>query len=112
MPASAPRPRMRGGRGRSEVVTPPRTGGQRTTPVRALFLALLQNIPVVEIEALLHGHTAVHMAAIVAMPDPRLSERACIFVLPRPEQTITFDEMRRFLEAQRVAPAYLSKRLV
>ena len=71
-----------------------------------------ENIPVVEIEALLHGHAAVQMAAIVAMPDPRLGERACAFVLPRPGQTLTFDEMRRFLEAQRVAPAYLPERLV
>ena len=29
-----------------------------------------ENIPVVEIEALLHGHVAVQMAAIVAMPGP------------------------------------------
>jgi cyclohexanecarboxylate-CoA ligase len=71
-----------------------------------------ENIPVVEIEALLHGHVAVQMAAIVAMPDPRLGERACAFVLPRTGQTVTFDEMRHFLEAQRVAPAYLPERLV
>jgi cyclohexanecarboxylate-CoA ligase len=71
-----------------------------------------ENVPVVEIEALLHGHAAVQMAAIVAMPDPRLGERACAFVLPRPGQTVTFDEMRHFLDAQRVARAYLPERLV
>ena len=71
-----------------------------------------ENIPVVEIEAMLHGHPAVQMVAIVAMPDPRLGERACAFVLPRPGLSLAFEEMRRFLEAQRVAPAYLPERLV
>jgi cyclohexanecarboxylate-CoA ligase len=71
-----------------------------------------ENIPVVEIEAMLHGHPAVQMVAIVAMPDPRLGERACAFVLPRPGLSLAFEEMRRFLEIQRVAPAYLPERLV
>jgi len=71
-----------------------------------------ENIPVVEIEGLLHGHPAVQTAAIVGMPDPRLGERACAFVLPRPGRTLTFEEMRRFLEAQQVAPAYWPERLV
>jgi cyclohexanecarboxylate-CoA ligase len=71
-----------------------------------------ENIRVVEIEALLHGHPAVQMAAIVAMPDPRLGERACAFVLPRPDMTITFGEMCQFLKVQRVAPAYLPERLL
>jgi cyclohexanecarboxylate-CoA ligase len=71
-----------------------------------------ENIPVVEIEALLHGHPAVQMAAIVGMPDLRLGERACAFVLPRAGRTLSFEEMRRFLEGQRVTPAYLPERLV
>ena len=71
-----------------------------------------ENIPVVEIEAMLHGHPAVQMVAVVARPDPRLRERACAFVLPRPGRSLAFEQMRRFLEAQRVAPAYLPERLV
>jgi cyclohexanecarboxylate-CoA ligase len=71
-----------------------------------------ENIPVVEIEALLYGHPAVQTVAIVAMPDPRLGERACAFVLPRPGRTLAFEEMRQFLQTQRVAPAYLPERLV
>ena len=34
-----------------------------------------ENIPVVEIEALLYRHPAVGQAAIVAYPDERLGER-------------------------------------
>jgi cyclohexanecarboxylate-CoA ligase len=43
-----------------------------------------ENIPVVEIEALLYRHPAVAMAAIVAYPDERLGERACAVVVPKP----------------------------
>ena len=70
-----------------------------------------ENIPVVEIEALLYGHPAVHVAAIVGMPDPRLGERACAFVQLKPGQNLTFDEMRAFLRGERVAPSYLPERL-
>ena len=45
-----------------------------------------ENIPVVEIEALLYKHPAVAQAAIVAYPDERLSERACAVVVPKPGQ--------------------------
>ena len=40
-----------------------------------------EKIPVAEIEQLLHRHPAVEDVAIVAMPDPRLGERACAFVV-------------------------------
>jgi cyclohexanecarboxylate-CoA ligase len=43
-----------------------------------------ENIPVVEVEVLLHKHPAVAMVAIVACPDARLGERACAFVVPKP----------------------------
>ena len=70
-----------------------------------------ENIPVVEIEALLYRHPAVRVAAIVGMPDPRLGERACAFVELSPDQHLTFNEMRGFLRDQRVAPSYLPERL-
>ena len=44
-----------------------------------------ENIPVVEIEAALYRIPAVADAAVVAMPDPRLQERACAFVTLRSE---------------------------
>ena len=43
-----------------------------------------ENIPVIEIENLLFRHPDVQEVAIVAMPDPRLGERVCAFVVPKP----------------------------
>ncbi len=46
-----------------------------------------------QIENLLHQLPAVLAAAVVGMPDPRLGERACAYVVLKSEQTLTFDEM-------------------
>jgi cyclohexanecarboxylate-CoA ligase len=70
-----------------------------------------ENIPVVEVENLLLEHPAVNAVAIVAMPDPRLGERACAYVQLRQGVTLTFDEMRGFLRAKQISPSYLPERL-
>ena len=71
-----------------------------------------ENIPVVEIEALLYRHPAIAMAAIVAYPDARLGERACAVVVPKPGQSIDLQAMQDFLKAQKVALQYIPERLV
>ncbi|WAH42777.1 AMP-binding protein [Alicyclobacillus fastidiosus] len=40
-----------------------------------------EKIPVVEIEDLLYQHEAIADVAVVAMPDPRLGERACAYIV-------------------------------
>lgn len=70
-----------------------------------------ENIPVVEVEALLYRHPAVAQAAIVAFPDERLGERACAFVVPRPGQSIDLESMREFLRKQKIATQYMPERL-
>jgi cyclohexanecarboxylate-CoA ligase len=70
-----------------------------------------ENIPVVEVENLLHKHPKVQNVAIVAMPDPRLQEKACAFVVPRPGETLTFGEMVTYLLDQQLAKQYLPERL-
>jgi cyclohexanecarboxylate-CoA ligase len=70
-----------------------------------------ENIPVVEVEELLYRHPAIVDAAIVAMPDPRLGERACAFVTLRPGHHLDFDAVRDYLLAQRMARQYLPERL-
>jgi len=70
-----------------------------------------ENIPVVEIEELIYRHPAVQSAAIVAMPDARLGERACLFVVPQPGAALTFDEMVAHLERNNVAKHYFPERL-
>ncbi len=70
-----------------------------------------EKIPVAEIEQLLHQHDAVKEIAIVAMPDARLGERACAFVVPRAGATLDFPAMQRFLDERRVAKPYWPERL-
>ncbi len=70
-----------------------------------------ENIPVVEIEGLLYRHPAVREAAVVAMPDPRLGERACAFLTLREGAGLGFTELTRFLEAQGLARSYWPERL-
>jgi cyclohexanecarboxylate-CoA ligase len=71
-----------------------------------------ENIPVVEIEALLYRHPAVAQVAIVAYPDERLGERACAVVVPKAGQTFDFAEMTAFLKSQKLALQYIPERLV
>ena len=70
-----------------------------------------ENVPVVEIEGLLFRHPAVQAVAIVGMPDARLGERACAFVVCKPGEKLDFDEMIRFLGEQKVAKTYMPERL-
>ncbi|MBV8620287.1 MAG: cyclohexanecarboxylate-CoA ligase [Curvibacter sp.] len=71
-----------------------------------------ENIPVVEIEALLFKHPAIAMACIVAYPDERLGERACAVVVPRPGQSLDLTGLVDFLQSQQVARQYIPERLV
>jgi len=70
-----------------------------------------ENIPVVEVEALLYRHPAVAQAAIVGYPDERLGERACAFVVTKPGQSLDFASMIEFLKAQKLTTQYLPERL-
>jgi cyclohexanecarboxylate-CoA ligase len=71
-----------------------------------------ENIPVVEVEALLYRHPAVAHAAIVAYPDERLGERACAVVVPKAGQQLDFDGMVAFLKTQKLALQYIPERLI
>jgi cyclohexanecarboxylate-CoA ligase len=53
----------------------------------------------------------VQAVAIVGFADQRLGERACAFVVPRPNATFTYDDMVRFLEEQQTARQYFPERL-
>ena len=71
-----------------------------------------ENIPVFEIEALLHRHPAVAVAAIVGYPDDRLGERACAFVVTKPGQTLDMDELTRYMQTSQTAKQYWPEKLV
>lgn len=71
-----------------------------------------ENIPVVEIEALLYRHPAIAMAAVVAYPDERLGERACAVVVPKVGQSIDLPSIVDFMKSQKVAIQYIPERLI
>uniref|UniRef100_A0A942SZ51 3-phosphoshikimate 1-carboxyvinyltransferase n=1 Tax=Neobacillus citreus TaxID=2833578 RepID=A0A942SZ51_9BACI len=71
-----------------------------------------EKIPVVEIENLLYQHPLVTDVAIVAMPDERLGERACAFVVPAAgAERLTFDTMQQYLDNAGVSKYYWPERL-
>jgi cyclohexanecarboxylate-CoA ligase len=70
-----------------------------------------ENIPVVEIEALLYRHPAIRDAAIIGVPDPRLGERGCAVVQLHDGATMTLAALTEFLREFRLAKNYLPERL-
>ncbi len=70
-----------------------------------------ENIPVVEIEALLYRHPAIAGVALVAYPDERLGERACAVVALRPVEHLELPDIVEFLKSHHVAMQYIPERL-
>jgi 3-phosphoshikimate 1-carboxyvinyltransferase len=68
-----------------------------------------EKVPVAEIEQLLHRHPAVEDVAIVAMPDPRLGERACAFVVGAAAPDLP--TVREYLHELGVARQYWPERI-
>jgi 2,3-dihydroxybenzoate-AMP ligase len=64
-----------------------------------------------EVEALIYQNPKVRVVTLVAMPDPLFGEKACAFVVPRPGETLSFDELIAFLRAQNIASFKLPERL-
>ncbi|MFF5858350.1 3-phosphoshikimate 1-carboxyvinyltransferase [Streptomyces sp. NPDC012751] len=65
-----------------------------------------EKVPVTEIEELLHRHPAVSEVAVVGMPDERLGERACAFVVLTPGAGLDLEAMRKHLEQYQVSKHY------
>ncbi|HEX7324940.1 MAG TPA: 3-phosphoshikimate 1-carboxyvinyltransferase [Rhodanobacteraceae bacterium] len=70
-----------------------------------------EKIPVATIEEILYGHPAIAEVAIVAMPDERLGERGCAFVVLKPGSALTFGEMQHYLDGHEVSKHYWPERL-
>ncbi len=70
-----------------------------------------ENVPVVEIEGLLFRHPGIQDVAIVGIPDARLGERACAFVVPKPGHSIGLAEVAAFLRENKVTLQYLPERV-
>jgi len=70
-----------------------------------------QNISASEVENYLAGHPAVHRAAVVGVPHPRLGETGCAVVVLRPESTLTLEDLTAYLIGKGVARFKLPERL-
>jgi 3-phosphoshikimate 1-carboxyvinyltransferase len=70
-----------------------------------------EKVPVAEIEQLLHRHSAIADVAIVAMPDERLGERACAFVVPAGDEPVDLELVRAYLDEAHVAKQYWPERV-
>ncbi|MBP9561695.1 MAG: acyl--CoA ligase, partial [Syntrophorhabdaceae bacterium] len=70
-----------------------------------------QNIYPAEIEGILNEHPKVANVAIVGYPDKEMGERACAYVVPKPGETFTKEEMVKFLKSKKLAAYKLPERL-
>ncbi|MEW6665207.1 MAG: AMP-binding protein [Thermodesulfobacteriota bacterium] len=64
-----------------------------------------------EMEHLIRMHPSVERVAVVGMPDEKLGERACAYVVLRPGKGLAFDEMIAFLKGQGAGVLLLPERL-
>jgi cyclohexanecarboxylate-CoA ligase len=70
-----------------------------------------ENIPVIEIEAALYRMAQVAEAAVVAMPDARLQERACAFVTLRAGTSLSLADVQGHLAAEGFSKHFWPERL-
>lgn len=71
-----------------------------------------ENIPVSYVENVLYENPKLESVAVVAIPDPRLQERACACVVLKPGVAdFTFEELQQFMAAKGVAKNYWPERL-
>jgi fatty-acyl-CoA synthase len=59
-----------------------------------------ENVAPAEVEEVLHGHPAVQMAQVVGVPDARLGEVAGAFILLKPGQRSTCEELLAWCKAR------------
>ena len=69
------------------------------------------NISAQEVENMILGHPKVMDAAAVAMPDENLGERTCIYVVPKPGESLTLEEIKAFMTEKGIAVYKIPERL-
>jgi len=69
------------------------------------------NISPSEVEDLLFTHPKIQNVTIVGMPDERLGERGCAYVIPKEGETVTLEEIAAFLKEKKLAIQKLPERL-
>ena len=90
------------------------TGGyvRVTGRVKDIIIRGGMNISARAIEEHLVRHPAIADVAVVAMPDERLGEKACAYVvLAEPSAALTLDDITAYLRAEKFATQKLPERL-
>ncbi|MBW1998034.1 MAG: AMP-binding protein, partial [Deltaproteobacteria bacterium] len=64
-----------------------------------------------EMEELIRRHPSVERVAVIGMPDPRMGERACAYVVTRKGKDLTLEEMVAFLKERGAGVLLLPERL-
>jgi len=64
-----------------------------------------------EMENLIRRHPAVANVSVVAMPDPKMGERACAYAVLKPGETLTFETMIGFMRSEGAGVLLLPERL-
>jgi 2,3-dihydroxybenzoate-AMP ligase/mycobactin salicyl-AMP ligase len=70
-----------------------------------------ENISATEVEELISEHPKVEQVAVVAMPDPILSERACAYIKPRKGATITLEEITALFKERKASVLLFPERV-
>ncbi len=71
-----------------------------------------ENVPVVEVEAVLFGHPKVREIAVIGYPDARLGERACAVVVPEEgAEPPALEDLTAFLAQTGMAKQFWPERL-
>lgn len=70
-----------------------------------------EKISAEEIESLVYQMPGIEIVAAIAMPDPDLGERLCLYLVPRAGRAFTLEEVRAHLAAVGIAGFKLPERL-
>jgi cyclohexanecarboxylate-CoA ligase len=70
-----------------------------------------QNIPVYDVENLLHQHPAVVEVAVIGLPDERLGERACAVLVLEEGEHLTLEDVKEFLLSEGLSKVFLPERV-
>jgi fatty-acyl-CoA synthase len=62
-----------------------------------MFISGGENVYPAEIEKVLYQHSAVHMCAVIGLPDPKWGEVGKACVVLKPGQSVTEDELLKFM---------------
>ncbi len=76
-----------------------------------MFISGGENVYPVEIEAVLYQHPAVHMCAVIGVPDPKWGEVGLACVVLKPGMMTTEEELLAFMQ-ERLARYKVPKRVV